>query len=440
MTSAWKDFETCFSIKNLKLIFSKNIKGSRTAGADNMSPEALESQLDTQTSIVNKKVLSGSYSFTRYKKKLVSKGSGKAPREISVPTARDRLALRALTNFLHKRFNNSTTITLPQSTIRSLKYNLGSGYYGTVIKLDVEEFYPSIKHDELNSRLRKRIKDLPILKLVSEAIRTTFEKGEKSDRGVPQGLSISNILSSIYLINIDKKFLSKSNIFYCRYVDDIIILCRPEDTNEILNEVITSFKRIGLKIHDPKRNPEKSRVNRIDETFHYLGYRISYPTISVRDSSVERIKESLAAMFTSFKHSKGQSLEFLEWRVNLRITGCIYENKCKGWIFFFSEMNDEELLHKLDNYVKKLCKRFNTSITRKRFSRSHKEILHNRYKSKYIQNFDHYSEAQKRAILIMRYGHKMKSLSSEKIEAAFHDFISRQVSDLLEDIKSFGSG
>ena len=45
-------------------------------------------------------MIKGTYAFSKYKQKLISKGAGKAPREISIPTTRDRVALRALSDFL----------------------------------------------------------------------------------------------------------------------------------------------------------------------------------------------------------------------------------------------------------------------------------------------------------------------------------------------------
>ncbi|WP_254844808.1 reverse transcriptase domain-containing protein, partial [Dickeya dadantii] len=83
--------------------------------------------------------------------------------------------------------------------------------FNSFIKFDVANFYPSIDHVKLISRLRKNIRDERVLKLIESAIKSpTVSKASKKDKpsalGVPQGLSISNILATIYLSNIDKYF------------------------------------------------------------------------------------------------------------------------------------------------------------------------------------------------------------------------------------------
>lgn len=104
--------------------------------------------------------------------------------------------------------------------------------------------------------------------------------------------------------------------------------------------------------------PEKSKIDSLANGFDYLGYQFTNEHISARGGSIEKLKASLAGIFTSYKHFKNKSLKILEWRLNLRITGCVFEKKCKGWQFFFAEINDEKLLHRLDHYVFRLCKRF----------------------------------------------------------------------------------
>jgi hypothetical protein len=56
-------------------------------------------------------------------------------------------------------------------------------------------------------------------------------KGSKhaipNTKGVPQGLAISNILAEISLGKFDNELSSDPNIWFKRYVDDILILTTP---------------------------------------------------------------------------------------------------------------------------------------------------------------------------------------------------------------------
>lgn len=361
-------FEKYFSEEKLKEIFTEYIVYSRATGIDNLDQYAFRTQLDEQVEILSRKSRSGSYNFTKYKLKLVSKGRGKIPREISIPTVRDRIALRSLCDFLSEIFQDSIRFDLPQNIVKRVKVDLASSSYDACIKLDVANFYPSIKHAELISRLGKKIRNPSIKSLISSAISSptvsvSRSSDPRSERGVPQGLAVSNILAAIYLSNIDKYLNSIEGIKYYRYVDDVLIFCSLPEAQVIADLVIRRFRKIGLKIHDPNKFPEKSSIGPISKGFDYLGYQFSSNMVTARVGSVERLKQSLVSIFTSYKYSKKKSEGFLLWRLNLRITGCIYENKSKGWLFFFSEIDNESLLHSLDHYIKKLINRFSVEIT-----------------------------------------------------------------------------
>ena len=435
-------FERYFSEEYLKEIFTEHIVYSRATGIDNLDQYAFRAQLDEQVEILSRKAISGTYNFTKYKLKLISKGRGKIPREISIPTVRDRIALRSLCNFLSDIYQGGIGFDLPQNIVKKVKADLKSNSYDACIKLDVTNFYPSIKHGELISRLGKKIRNQNIKNIIASAISSpTVSISNSSDlrsmRGVPQGLAVSNILAAIYLSNIDKYLNSIEGIKYYRYVDDVLIFCSLQRAQEIADLVVGRFRRIGLKIHDPIKFPEKSSIGPISSGFYYLGYQFFSPFVTARSGSVERLKQSLVSIFTSYKYSKKKSEGFLLWRLNLRITGCIYENKSKGWLFFFSEINDEKLLHSLDHYVKKLVKRFGVEVTPKKFVRAFKELTHRKYETNYIPNFDNYNVDQMECVLVDYFGLDIDKYEEEEIKFEFKKRLSRQVKDLQVDVMDF---
>jgi len=387
-------------------------------------------------------MLAGKYEFSKYRLKLVSKGRGKAPREIAIPTIRDRIAMRAMCDFLSERFASSLNLELPQNVVSNVKKDVSSKKYTGYIKLDVSNFYPSVVHSELRLRLRKRIKEEWILQLIESAISSpTVSVSKPSDArvgcGVPQGLAISNILAAIYLINIDRFMSAYQDVSCYRYVDDVLIFCERKDAEKISREVISRFHRVGLEIHDPVSVPEKSSIGHISNRFDYLGYQFDNGLVTARQATIEKLKASLAAIFTGFKYSDKKNENFLEWRLNLRITGCIFESKSKGWLFFFSEINDESLLHTLDHYVNKLVKRFGLKIKPKKFSRAFKEISHRKYVTSYIPNFDRYGLEQQETVLSYYFGMDVRNKTDDEIAFEFHKRIGKQVKDLQEDIRDF---
>lgn len=437
----WEQYETYFQNENLIRIYKEFVILSNATGIDNMTHKLFWNIFDEQISIISRKTLSGTYEFTKYKLKLISKGRGKAPREISIPTIRDKIALRALCDFLQTRFSESLTFTVPQLVVRDVKSVLDTTEYSAFIKLDVSNFYPSIKHNNLIKTLRKRVRDERILSFIERAINTptvskASSKDKKPDIGVPQGLSISNVLAAIYLSNIDKFYQNNKEIKYFRYVDDVLILCKQEQYEDLINDVIKRFKRIGLKIHDPKVSPDKSSYGLLAvNEFSYLGYNFSDKIVSAKKASKNNLRESILSIFTGYKHSKIKSKEFLEWRINLRITGCVFQAKSKGWIFFFSEITDEIFLHEMDSFIDKLCKRYNVSMKLKKLARTYFEVKHNRSKTNYIPNFDKYDDEEMSYVLNHYFKKSTENMRSEEIRYNFNKRISKQVKDLETDIK-----
>ena len=441
MATIKEKFEQHFSTDNLTKIFYEHIQNTGATGIDNLTPTSFEKQINQHIEVISRKVHAGTYRFSKYKLKLISKGRNKKPREISIPTVRDRIALRALCNFLSEIYEDTISFPLPQTVIKAVKEDLHNGTYDTCIKLDVKNFYPSIKHNELRKRIGKKIRHEHIKDLIISAVKTaTVDQnggtGSPTEKGIPQGLSISNILAALYLINLDKKYNDLKECRYARYVDDILILCQQNDSSTLSEHIVNDFKRLGLDVYHPEKRPDKSTKGPISDGFSYLGYLFTERSVSVKQSSINKLRSSIAAIFTNYKYSSNKSDSFLLWRLNLRITGCVFEKKRKGWLFFFSEITDESMLYDLDRYVEYLTKRFKTNITPKKFSRAHQTILHRKHKNNYIPNYDNYNTDDMRNILEHSFGYTTTHMSDEKIEKEFKKKIGKQARELLTDIQA----
>lgn len=441
--AASKRFNRAFAVKRLTEIYDNHVILSAAVGIDNLNQRAFWSIRADQIAIVERKALADTYEFTKYKLKLISKGRGQVPREISIPTIRDRIALRALCDFLGDLFRGVVDFQIPQEIIKKVKSELASGSYDSFIKLDVANFFPSVKHEELARRIRRRTRDPRVVGLVLRALRTptvtkSATKATVMTLGIPQGLSISNVLAAAYLSNLDTRYAKDSTIAFHRFVDDILILCNHADVASIVKDITSRYRRLGLQIHKPGVESEKSKVGSIGESFGYLGYLFDGTRVSVREASVERLRESLVSIFSAYKHSKTKSVDFLLWRLNLRITGCIFQRKAKGWLFFFSEIDDEALLHQLDHFVDRLVDRFGAPIVPKKFVRSYFQIRHRRHESSYIPNFDKFDLEDMKGVLRDYFNMKVGSLADEEIRYEFRKRIDRQVRDLLTDVQNFG--
>lgn len=439
------EFRNYFSEKSLYRIYDEHIRFSTSSGIDNINQKSFNKIANEQILIASRKILDGSYNFSNYRLKLVSKGRGKIPREISIPTIRDRIVLRALCDLLTQTFRGNLSLELPQNIIKEVKVQKAK--YNAFIKLDIRNFYPTISHSHLHSRLKSKIRHNKTLELINKAIQTSTVTSKSENNkillGVPQGLSISNILAAIYLHKIDEEISKKKDFQYFRYVDDILILCQSKDSKQLANNLIVDFSKIDLGIHDPTDGSGKSMIGSFKTNdFNYLGYsfknnNLGNYSVSVREESISKIKNSLVSIFTSYKYSKNKNQDFLQWRLNLRITGCILENKCKGWLFFFAEIDDKSLLHELDAHVKHLQERFNVELSPKKFMRAFHEIQYHKYRTNYIPNFDNYTLKNKQEVLANVFHQNVDKLITEEIEYRFKKYVTRESRELLEDILNF---
>lgn len=81
--------------------------------------------------------------------------------------------------------------------------------------------------------------------------------------------------------------------------------------------------------------------------------------------------------------------------LNIKITGCVFDDQQLGWLYFFKNINDKALLYRLDQHVKRSCKRFHVPYNKnkiKLFSRAYYEVK-NSLNSSYVPNF--YSKRKK---------------------------------------------
>lgn len=437
--SASSEFKSIFRQSQLEEIYFSSVKFNKSIGVDRVSSELFEKDLSHNISIIQKKATNRTYAFSQFREKLISRGAHRCPRVISIPTIRDKLTLRALFNILYSVYNAKAPFL--HKIVTEVVDTVSGNHYDGILRLDVKNFYPSIDHDTLFTELSKKIKKKEVFNLISNSIsQKTVAKasGKKrffNTKGIPQGLSISNILANVYMQPIDRKYAKRKSIRYFRYVDDILIFCNIHKVENIKNEIFKDCKDIGLTLHGD--NPDKICTGKLCSGFSYLGYRFDDSVVTVRKKSLNNLRESIIKLLTQYKHSKTHDLKLLSWSINIRITGCIFDETKYGWLFFFSQINDLQLLYSLDHFVKKQLIRFGidpNKIEIKKFIRVFHEITKNLKRSKYVPNFDLITLKEKRTLLNEYFAIKAKRLNEHQIESLFRQKIFRTVKDLEKDL------
>ncbi|WP_375571881.1 reverse transcriptase domain-containing protein [Seohaeicola saemankumensis] len=217
-----------------------HLKEGVARGVDGTSYERFLQCRDQEVGLISQRALAGRYKFSPYRQKLILKNAESPPRQVSIPTLRDRVALRALNNFLTSIFPDCR----PQHAhpvISSVLAAIGNMVSDDrFIKLDIRSFYDEVDHEILMRNLRRRIRSENPLKLIEDALKTptgaTVASQSTNELGIPQGLSISNLLSSIYLKSIDDRFGSLLGVSYHRYVDDILCIATASEAKDVAAE------------------------------------------------------------------------------------------------------------------------------------------------------------------------------------------------------------
>jgi len=432
-----------FRVEALREIFKSKISLSQASGKDGIRGNRFKVILENEVEVIERKILKDAYDFTTYKERLISRGSDRSPRQISIPTIRDRLVIRSICELIHSNIKGATGATphvLVSEIARRVRESCDSSCF---IRIDVRDFYPSIKHDRLERELRYSGLDEFVVKLCMKAVQTPTGSKEKScTRGIPQGLSVSNALAQIYMHRFDEK-QSKYDGLYYRYVDDILCIAPEDQANDVMERIARSLNRRGLSVHRLGIKG-KTEIKPISEGIDFLGYHITKTRISIRKSSYDKMFRNILKVVTDYKYSKNDDIDKecrVLYRLNLKITGCIFGDKRRGWMMFFSRTENLGQLKYLDNFVKsqmlltgidenKLC-------LIKSFIKSYHEIRFNMIKTTYIPNFNNYSEKEKieTVSMLTKYSSvELETWDAGRIDEMFQRVVAREVMDLEQDV------
>ncbi|MFG1293719.1 RNA-directed DNA polymerase [Xanthobacter versatilis] len=119
-----------------------------------------------------------------------------------------------------------------------------------VVRLDVANFFGSLNQHTLINVLSDSGYNTKFLTRL-EAILTAYT-GDRSSRGIVQGIYPSDLLGNFYMEPIDR-FLSDQNIPSARYVDDIYIFIGSVDASErLMRQLIPELRSYDLVLNEAK--------------------------------------------------------------------------------------------------------------------------------------------------------------------------------------------
>jgi RNA-directed DNA polymerase len=460
-TTPDKAWECTFSENNIRRCFMQHIYPKNSQGVDRISVDLFKRDLQLHVSIIAQKCKEGTYKFSPYLEVLQSKGRDKHPRLISIPTVRDRLVLKLLTEYLHLSFEEYIARDLPNTVVRKITKEITGNGADCYIKLDIKNFFGSISHKNLLQKVEAKNTHKPFLKLLKKAIENPTlsanysakqrKEAKKNTVGVPQGLSISNILAEIYVQELDVGIRPISKAYF-RFVDDVFILCDKNSIQSIWSKINTLTSQIGIELSKEKCTGQGA-AEPVGDGFEFLGYKFIKDIISARESSYRRFLDSIIGKVTKFKYDfekapadkKDQKKTAFIENINEKITGAIDKKRRYGWIFFFSEINNLQMLSEIDRVVERLLRGVqgisdNDLKQVKKISRAYYEVNYSPQRG-YIHNYNTYDTVEKKIKYLIRIGSlnddPNASYKQEDIEEWFEQAKNRNLLKLEQDVTTF---
>jgi RNA-directed DNA polymerase len=243
----------------------KRVKANKgAAGVDGMDIAETGRHLVTALPTIRNQLMAGTYRPSPVRRVGIPKPDG-SERELGIPTVTDRLIQQALLQVLQPlidpTFSEHSHGFRPGRRARDAvlaAQQYAQDGYRIVVDVDLSQFFDRINHDILIDRLRKRIPDPGVIRLVRAYLNAGIMDGgvvvERME-GTPQGGPLSPLLANVLLDEVDRELERRGHRF-ARYADDCNVYVRSRKAGE---RVMALLKRRYDKLH-LKINESKSAV------------------------------------------------------------------------------------------------------------------------------------------------------------------------------------
>ncbi len=246
------------------------------AGMDGVDLAAFERRREAEIQGLRGEVLAGRYRPRAIRRVFVRKADG-GLRPLTVWTVRDRVAQRAVHDFLEPHFEalflDCSHGYRPGRSVASAVQAVVDGRnrgLRWVLDADIRDCFARIDGGRVLGMVEARVPDPLILALLEGwlAARAPDRAGRREAAGVSQGGVLSPLLSNVYLHAFDAA-VTRAGVHLVRYADDLVCLTRRRREAEAARVLAAAtLAGLGLELH-----PRKTRVVHLDAGFVYLGTR-----------------------------------------------------------------------------------------------------------------------------------------------------------------------
>ena len=293
-----------FTRENLQRALKRVRANKGAAGVDGLDIDQTARHLVTAWPAIREQLLAGTYRPSPVRRVMIPKPDG-SQRELGIPTVVDRLIQQALLQVLQPmldpEFSEHSYGFRPgrraQDAVLAAQAYVQSGRR-VVVDVDLEKFFDRVNHDILIDRLRQRIEDAGVIRLIRAYLNSgIMSDGVVQERhlGTPQGGPLSPLLANVLLDEVDRELERKGHKFV-RYADDCNVYVKSRRAGQrVLDGLRARYAKLRLKVNETKTAvaPVWGRK--------FLGYSLwvslqGHVRLAVAGEAVQRYKQRIRQM------------------------------------------------------------------------------------------------------------------------------------------------
>lgn len=371
-----------YSPRNLFEATRKVLDNGGAAGVDHQTVEQFRRRWSEELLRLEDELRTGRYRPGAIRRTMIPKPGSSEMRPLGIPCLRDRVVQTALVHVLEPIFD----VTFAED---SYGFRPGRGCHHAlerveallnegcvyVVDADLKSYFDTIPKDRLMNRVRERISDSAVLRLVESFLDQGVMDGLREwtpTAGTPQGAVVSPLLANVYLNPLDH-LLVEEGFAMVRYADDFVILCRNKgDADRALALVQRWVAENGLTLHPTKTKIVDART----EGFDFLGYTFRGDLRLPRQKSLDKLKDVIRAKTI---RTHGCSLSWIIGTLNRTL---------RGWFGYFRHCH-HNVYRNLDGWIRGRLR----SILRRRMNRRGRarDTDHQRWPNAYFADHGLYS-------------------------------------------------
>lgn len=213
-------------------------------------------------------------------------------------------------------------------------------------KADLSKYFDKVKIEVIDKALDELSTHSPLDEIVrkyyhNDLIFDAEGNLTKHYGSLKQGCAFASFLANYVLRDIDEE-LSKMDILYCRYSDDLLMI--GKDADKALLKLKEMLEPKGLSLNPKKVEPVSKHIY-----FTFLGFNVCGPHISFSKKSIKNFQKEVEARTIKAKSSTTKAIN----RVNQYLyEGYVVDDKRFGWAaYFLPTVNVEDDIQELNRFV-----------------------------------------------------------------------------------------